>query len=400
MFNWMKQPVAATESINPENYSYEGDGHLMAFQEAFADLADINEIFANANAEGVNAYAEAWHNGGEQAATEAATAFASGAVMEGMLGDAWGRLKSAMQKLWEKIKAFFHSAIQYFDAFFKSAKDFAEKYEDEIKDKDLDKFKFRMFQWNFSEMSKISWDNVTQKAAEAAKKNGVVLEATGINAWADILLETFWTKGNQFSPRPLPGFTKDDGSWSKQDYFDNGYTMAAGGKGNTKVVDPAEPKGGNDSGEEKSSVAKISASQKKDIEMALINTLGGGSKSNIEAFRKELAKKLRGNATEAKEITPKIDEILSYLKDNEDLDNIKEWESGMNDSFKDIIDELNDKDAKNDEKIKIKNKVEVFTIGKNVAMAMFNVYTSAVKERHSQCKACLSAALHYSAPKN
>ena len=48
-----------------ENYGIEVGGHLLAIQEAFADLADINEEYAMVNNQGVDAYLEGMQSGGD-----------------------------------------------------------------------------------------------------------------------------------------------------------------------------------------------------------------------------------------------------------------------------------------------------------------------------------------------
>lgn len=410
MFSWAKPISSSSEGFNPEDYTFEGDGGLLAFEEAFHDIALINEKIAEANTEGVNRYAEAWHQGGQQAAMEAASAYVNGPVMEGVVGDAWESIKKAFKKLWAKIKAFFHSAIQYFDAYFKNARKFAEKYEDEIKNAKLDGFKYEMHRWNFTKLESINWKDVEQKAIDAAKKNNVVCEASGrINGWVDVLMEVLYYNADtkeyatsSVNAEPADGFSKDMTRSDINHFQDKtGWTSVPFSKA-TKMrggsPSPGSPSPGSDPSKT-SSVAKITTSQEKEVEKALINALGYGStRGNLESFKKELMHDLMGSA-EPKPLDNPVDDCLNYLKADDDLDRIKEWEDTMNTSFGEMEDSLNAADKEGDDQTKAKNKLKVFTIGKNVAMAMFKVYTEAVKKRQSECKGCLSAALHYKAPK-
>ena len=411
MFNWMKQPIASAEGFNPEDYTFEGDGQYLAFEEAYADIAEINEGYAEMNARGVNEYASAWHQGGQQAATEAATSFAQGPVMEAFLSDAWEKLKSMVKKLWEKIKAFFHSARQYFDAYFLSGKKFAEKYEDELDKVDLDKFKYKVYDWKLDKVKQMTWANVQKMAVENAKKANVVIKDSynvfgDVNGWVGpvtALTENVWVndakKVYALTPYIGNGWRKD--SQNDSSYYSNrSYTQYAS---STHSEPKQEDKSATTS--TTSSVEKISTSQRKEVTKLLCNAIIGSSKGTVEGMKKELAKELRGRKSEPRESEISSGDISTFvgvLKDGEELDDIKQWESDMNDSFGDIIDKLNDTNTKDnpDLKQKVKNQVAVFTIGKDVSMAVFKVFTEAIKERNKQYQDCLSAALHYHAPKD
>lgn len=69
------------------------------------------------------------------------------AVTEGMVKNAYQKIKEFFSKLWGKIKAFFASVVRYFDGLFKSSQDFAKKYEQQLKKLDLHGFKYKMHKY-------------------------------------------------------------------------------------------------------------------------------------------------------------------------------------------------------------------------------------------------------------
>lgn len=158
-----------------ENYGIEVGGHLLAIQEAFADLADINEEYAMVNNQGVDAYLEGMQSGGEEGAQVALEAFQADIVTEGFLGKAKDRIISALKTMKEKIMAFFESARKYFDALWKNGRDFATKYGDELGRKGLSGFKYTMFEYDLGAIkitdifSRVK-DAIHKKAASTTKE--------------------------------------------------------------------------------------------------------------------------------------------------------------------------------------------------------------------------------------
>lgn len=405
MFNWMRTPVAESTAITPENYSFEGDGHLLAFQEAFEELAEVDEAMAMVNAKGVDAYAEAWEKGGQTAAMEAATSFANGAVMEGFLGDAKDKLVSLLKKLKEKLKAFFHSARQYFDKFFKNAQEFAEKYEDEINDKmsDLSDFKYEMFDYSALGKDSISkkWKAVQDIAEKAADKE-LLKESFGIDftspvGWVAALEKMLYFSNDQGKTVTV---RSDDLDKIKM-VQNNGYHLNNKMKDSVDTFNAAAHSDDKKSDGDEKTTPSITSQQRKEIQQKVMKALVSDSTAtSIDGFKKALHKKYRGGSNK-KNIKPDFGEIFKVLKNsNEELDNIKEIESDMTSDFDDMIDIVNDTEGKSaNEKTIAKNKVAIFTEGKNVFMAMYNCYKDAVIERNGAYKGCISAALHYSPSK-
>lgn len=215
MFSFMRtSPIGG--SVNYRDYTFEGDGHLYAFQEAFHDLAEVDGMFADMNCQGVDAFAKGYHNGGLTVARESADAFMKNVVMEGFFGNVKDRLIKLLKTLKEKIKSFFHSAVQYFDAFFKDGAAFAEKYEDELRDKDLDGFKVRMY--TYKALSKdysktvATWEDMKKAALAEAKRSeiDITTEAFGFDgsdwvgclALLSVVREYFLVNGSMWTQTP------------------------------------------------------------------------------------------------------------------------------------------------------------------------------------------------------
>ncbi|MBO6247991.1 MAG: hypothetical protein J6N54_04170 [Bacteroidales bacterium] len=419
MFAW-ENPITGYESdkVDPANYTYEGDGLHLAFMEAYADLADIDIMFATVSTQGTNTYAKAYNQGGQQAAMEAVTAFKGEPVFEGFLADVKKKIISLLTKLKEKIKAFFHSAVQYFDAFFKNGAQFAEKYEEELRDKDdLDDFKYKMYKWDgLKDLNfKSDWADMKNKAVKAAKDNGVVLmEAYGMDSsnWIDAVWAIAMEEAGVAYRKKNDGTIKIVSAGSPADKM-----LKGTGKVWKKIDSSADvnllhvkynAKGDPDDEEEASAAARarntpaelksVTASQKKLIIAAAIKALDGESEK-IDKFKEKLKKKLRGGP-EARPIKPDIDKIIDILKDTDATDKIKEAGDELLEAIDDQIDNAKDADKSGDEAKKVKNSVTVFTICKDVYMAYFNVYKACLEERENQYKGCLSAALHYHGKKD
>ena len=430
MFGWTEtKPIGHGAGYNPADYTFEGDGHLYAFQEAFRDLAEIDGMIAGMNNRGVNAYAEGYHKGGPEIAQESATAFMnSTTVTEGFLGDVKDKLVKLLTKLKEKLKAFFHSAVQYFDKWFKDEAAFAEKYEDEIDKKDLSDFKYKLFEWKMDAVDfKKAWADLQKTALEEAKKADVaILEAFMANGndWVGALEAKFYTKGNEFfeyngseadmaplvakgwkqvisSPEIMKGYGKTEVNGMKLLGNEKFAGVKPKNDDSSKTSDDSAESNSEDNKESTkdstaSTVKSITPAQRKQIQRAVMKALGSDAQ-NPEGFKKDLAKKLRGGKSEPREINPNMSEIINGLKNyKEDLDNVKEAGDELTEGFDDEIDRIKGIESKGDEATKAKNRIAAFTEAKDMYMKLFDVYKTALKERGSQYKNCLSAALHYS----
>lgn len=423
MFGWTEtKPIGHGTGYNPADYTFEGDGLLCAFQEAFSDLAKIDSMIAEMNNRGVNAYAKGYEKGGYEVAQESADAFMnSTAVTEGFLGDVKDKLIKLLTALKDKIKAFFHSAIQYFDKFFKSEAAFVEKYEDEVDKKDLSDFKYKLYEWKMDAVDfKKAWSDLQKTAFDEAKKADVaIMEAFMYDSsdWVGALealyvnhqnKEYFITTSTAMKFGPPDGYVKV-GNGAKDEYEKLQHLKSAGYKkmdGNGGQWEGSltknKPKGdSSDEGNESkdsttSTVNSITNAQRKQIQRAVMKALGGDAQ-NPEAFKKEIAKKLRGGKSEPREINPPMSEIISALKDYKDnLDTVQEAGDELLEGFDNEIDRIKGIESKGDDATRAKNRIAAFTEAKDMYMKLFDVYKNALKERASQYKNCFSAALHYS----
>ena len=442
MFGFMRTSPTG-DNINYKDYTFEGDGHLYAFQEAFRDLAEIDGMIARMNNRGVNAYAEGYHKGGLTAAQEAANVFMESVVKEGFFGDMKDKLIKLLKKLKEKIKAFFHSAVQYFDSFFKDGAEFAEKYEDELRDKDLDGFKVRMY--TYKALSKdysktvANWEDMKKAALAEAKKQeiDIATEAFGFDRddWVGVLvalMETFYWQSldDPNNIKATDTFTPGKGKWKQisQKEYERIYYTEDSETGNRiedygdsenygedekpksiagKIAERAKKNSSEDKPKDespkekevtKTSVKSITSSQRKEIRRICMHTLCKIDSADNGKWTKQLKKAMRDGQGSMREITPDISDMIDVLKNSkEQLSDIKDIGDKFQDEFDDEIDKVNGMDKSGDNGVRVRNHVAVFTEAKNCFMEYFQVLKSVMIERNNAYKSCLSAALHYNA---
>lgn len=115
------------------------DGLALAMHESFCDWEDYlgkSEIMM------ANMY-ENWILDTQHSAEQ------KQAMYEGVLGDAWEKIKSFFRKIGEKIRSWFNAAVKYFQTVFSSNKAFLDKFKDEIEQKDGDKFEYKAHVWDW-----------------------------------------------------------------------------------------------------------------------------------------------------------------------------------------------------------------------------------------------------------
>lgn len=452
MFSFMRTSPIGT-GINYRDYTFEGDGHLYAFQEAFHDLAEVDGLFAAMNCRGVNAYAKGYHDGGLTVARESAERFMNEIVTEGFFGNVKERLIKLLKTLKEKIKSFFHSAIQYFDAFFKDGAEFAEKYEDELRDKNLDGFKYQMFTYKqlngkLGDCSN-AWKRMKEIAISKAKSENVdltVRESLGFmdDDWIGaliVLTETIYWK-NKANGKVFA--TQNDGNRgsnfikiSSSEYA----KLVADGKHVSSTRKGPDDDGSNDDEDEKpaysvhpreendddddddlpddllvirsgdktdkdskqstaTTVKRITTAQKKAIRKFCDWEIGKLSKMGEGDFDKQARKSFRDGQNTPRDIEPDIGDIIETLKKSkEQLSDIKDMQDTFLSDFDDEIDIVKGMDKSGDNGIRVSNHVAVFTIAKDSFMRYFNILKDVMIERNKVYKSCLSAALHYNSEK-
>lgn len=353
MFNFGRN-VDGYEPINESDYSIENNGHLLAIQEAFEDLSEINAEAAEMNNKCVDAYGTARFEQGQSASMAVATMESAMApVMEGFFGDMKDKLISMLKKLKEKIIAFFKSALKYFNALFMNARDFAEKYEDELNEADVDGLKVEMY--DYANLSKYG---------NTLKNIGKTLGA-------------FKVSGKDLEP--------------------------AGGV--AAKVGQAQ----NAAGEKEAAIKKeYLKSVRGDL---LKGTDAASGEASNEKMHAAIRKFLRGGKSAPKLVQVDVNKLISELKDDDVTDVCEGVRDDVIDELDNIIDELNKvkdtaadkvKDAddatRDDAKTQLKAAklhVSCFTEAKSIVMGAFDVFKSVVSERNSAYKGALSKALHY-----
>lgn len=139
----------ATNDVVVEGYNCENNGDLIAIQEGYEDQLAIIEALHAVDAEEL-AYRR------DVLALESAGASVKEienrreeffVVTEGAVSNVYEKIKAFLNKIKAKLKAFFASVVRYFDGLFKSGKDFATKYEKELRKLNLSGFEYKMFKY-------------------------------------------------------------------------------------------------------------------------------------------------------------------------------------------------------------------------------------------------------------
>lgn len=439
MFGWNSynaKPIGYNgKNFDPSAYSFEGDGHFAAMEDAATGFSAIDIAMAQYNSVCINIYSNAFHrtNGNEDAALEAVNEFRnSTAVTEGFLSDLKEKLISLLTKIKEKIIAFFKSAVRYFDEFFMDAAKFAEKYEDEVTDKDLDKLKYKVFEYKIDKPDK-QWDVVLK---EAKSVNSIAGRFSGVGEsynFDQMYFEQTINVGDDdqgvyASKEPGPdgkpeyaffgtGDQYNDDSWvfvahPSQDAINsmNKYNKEKYDKWkNGGSSNPSQPNPVNNSDK----ISSLTSQEQKEIRSKCFTALAGESISKDEQFRKAIRKRLQGGKNEAKEVEVSsiLTDVISGLKEYKDvLDDIEETRDKITEEYDKLIDAIktakdteNAKNAsteKDNNIMKLNNGSKILNIVKNCFMTYFDVYKTVVKERTNAYKSVLGAALHYTAPKS
>jgi len=135
----------AVPSYNGYNCLVNGD--LTAIQEGYEDQLAIIESIHTMDIEELNMESDVKslrESGADDFKIEARMKDFQ-TVTEGAMSNVWERIKAFFSKMWGKLKQFFASVIRFFDGMFKSGKDFATKYEKELRRLNLSGYKHKMF---------------------------------------------------------------------------------------------------------------------------------------------------------------------------------------------------------------------------------------------------------------
>jgi len=128
------------------------NGDLLAIQEGYEDQLAIIESIHEMDIEEINMESDVKtlrESGADEVKIQTRiNEFES--VVESAMGGVWENIKAFFSKMWGKLQQFFASVIRFFDGLFKSGKDFATKYEKELRRLSLSGYKHKMF--NYSEL--------------------------------------------------------------------------------------------------------------------------------------------------------------------------------------------------------------------------------------------------------
>jgi len=317
------------------------DGLALAMHESFCDWEDYlgkSEIMI------ANMY-ENWIMDTEHSAEQ------KQAMYEGVLGDAWEKIKAFFRAIRDKIKSWFNAALKYFQTMFSSNKAFLNKFKDEITGKDGEKFEYKAHIWNWSKADSLTAD--AQKCIDEAKTN--------FNA--------------------VVGLVKDDASRTE---------VASAGKGAQDFVKNA----------------------KKKMDQIMYAGLKEGNSGNggISKFRSSLAKLINGG--EAKEIKGMgkkgltRDQMIDFVENGSDkTSNIKDFADAISQASSDFADEVDKivgeqtKDSTTDKSNWHKGINAAADLGRyslSYATAAADVYKSELSTCISECSSILRSFARYS----
>lgn len=149
-----RKPESATE-----NFDVQHDGLAVAIHESMVEFEE--QIAGGLPVVLSNVY-ELW------AVNQEKTPEQKTAVLEGVMSEAWGRIKDFFIRIWNKLKSWYESAIKYLGTIFSSNKKFIEKYGSELEAKTSSKFTYHGYKWADSMSG--TWFAKTEKASGEAKK--------------------------------------------------------------------------------------------------------------------------------------------------------------------------------------------------------------------------------------
>lgn len=130
-----------------EGYGPEQNGEMRIIRESFEDQLEVIKAFHALDMAEI---------AGNKAVMEGASQEEVDIVMEGMVANAWTRIKEFFQKLLAKVKSYFEALVRMFDAMTKSTKDFVTKYESKLKVLKLEGFEYAVVEYNTSKLDSTS----------------------------------------------------------------------------------------------------------------------------------------------------------------------------------------------------------------------------------------------------
>lgn len=122
-----------------EGYGPEQNGEMRIIRESFDDQLEVIKAFHALDMAEI---------AGNKAVMEGASQEDIDVVMEGMIANAWTKIKEFFKKLMTKVSSYFEALVRMFDSMTKSTKDFVSKYESKLKVLKLDGFEYAIVEYN------------------------------------------------------------------------------------------------------------------------------------------------------------------------------------------------------------------------------------------------------------
>jgi len=369
--------VPATQIPVYEGYDQEVNGDIIALQESLEDQMAIIEAIHTLDMEEIalRSDVKVMEASGSSEAEIASRYQDYSVVTESMVKNAWDKIKKFFAKLWGKIKAFFKSAVQMFDSLWMSSKKFIEKYEGELKRRDLTGFKYKMFVYKNIDGAKFMDMKVPQEANKLLETAKVIAESR-----------------EQMSPGAA------------------GAEGATKGQRNQRLYDE---------------VAKLKEQKEEMLDAyrrQCVEGLGAGSGSlSASQFDKVLYAGFRNGAygkDAMKEEPVTISQIIEDIKsagdgkakaeafsktvDEEFSRIIKEMEQLESKSKESGVEKKDGYDAKHNEKVisAAQGYASLFSGYKDIHLTVFRAWKTAFAERNTAYKQCAAAALRYKPKKD
>ena len=122
-----------------EGYGPEQNGEMRIVRESFEDQLEVIKAFHALDMAEI---------AGNKAVMEGASQEEIDIVMEGMVANAWTKIKEFFKKLLAKVKSYFEALVRMFDSMTKTTKEFVAKYENKLKALKLDGFEYAIVEYN------------------------------------------------------------------------------------------------------------------------------------------------------------------------------------------------------------------------------------------------------------
>lgn len=88
-------------------------------------------------------------------------------LLEGVITEAFGKIKDFFLRIWNQLKTWYESAMKYLQTIFSTNKQFISKYGSELESKETGKFSYNGYDWNWKALA--AYGAKVQNASKSAK---------------------------------------------------------------------------------------------------------------------------------------------------------------------------------------------------------------------------------------